>query len=85
MKSTKYTVTTTAQIVVPAKNFNLTIYLHVLGAGTVYLGDAAVTTAAGFLTEKNANPMDIFIPGGETVYAIVGSGTEDVRVLDWTN
>ena len=85
MKSTKYTVTTTAQIVVPAKNFNREIYMHVIGNGIVYLGDSTVTSTAGTPTEKGAQPFNIFVPGGETVYALVASATEDLRVLDWSN
>ena len=84
MKSTKYTVTTTAQIVVPAKNFNREIYMHVIGNGIVYLGDSTVTSTAGTPTEKGAQPLNIFVPGGETVYAVVASATEDLRVLDWS-
>ena len=85
MKSSKYTVTTTAQIVVPAKNYNREIYTHVIGNGIVYLGGSDVTIANGTSTEKHTTPAAFFVPAGETIYAIVGSGTEDLRVLDWTN
>lgn len=85
MKSTKYTVTTTAQIVVPAKNYNRGVYLHVVGNGIVYLGGSDVTSSTGFLTEKAAAPQPLFIPAGEDVYAIVATATEDLRVFDWSN
>jgi hypothetical protein len=85
MKSTKYTVTTTAQIVVPAKNYNREIYTHVIGNGIVYLGGSDVTSANGTSTEKHTTPASFFVPAGETLYAIVESATEDLRVLDWTN
>jgi hypothetical protein len=81
MRSNQYTVTTTAQIVVPADNIAREIYIHVLGAGTVYLGHSNVTTANGFLTEKNALPYTLKVPAGENIYALVGTGTEDLRVL----
>jgi quercetin dioxygenase-like cupin family protein len=85
MKSSKYTVTTTAQIVVPAKNYNREIYTHVIGNGIVYLGGSDVTIANGTSTEKHTAPTAFFVPAGETIYAIVESATEDLRVLDWTN
>jgi quercetin dioxygenase-like cupin family protein len=85
MKSSKYTVTTTAQIVVPAKNYNREIYTHVIGNGIVYLGGSDVTIANGTSTEKHTAPAAFFVPAGETIYAIVESATEDLRVLDWTN
>ena len=47
MKSSKYTVTTTAQIVVPAKNYNREIYTHVIGNGIVYLGGSDVLSTNG--------------------------------------
>jgi hypothetical protein len=84
MKSSKYTVTTTAQIVVPAKNYNREIYTHVIGHGIVYLGGSDVTIANGTSTEKHTAPTAFFVPAGETIYAIVESGTEDLRVLDWS-
>ena len=84
MKSTKYTVTTTAQIVVPAKNFNRGVYTHITGNGIVYLGDSTVTSATGTPTEKHTTPFSLFVPAGETIYAIVATATEDLRVLDWS-
>ena len=77
--------TTTAQIVVPAKNYNRGVYLHVTGNGIVYVGGSDVLSSSGFLTEKAAAPQPVFIPAGETMYAVTASGTEDLRVLDWTN
>ena len=84
MKSTKYTITTTAQIVVPAKNFNREVYTHVIGNAIVYLGDSTVTIATGTPTEKHTTPFSVFVPAGETIYAIVATATEDLRVLDWS-
>ena len=84
MKSTNYTITTTAQIVVPAKNFNREVYAHVTGNGIVYLGDSTVTSTTGTPTEKHTTPVGLFVPAGETVYAIVATATEDLRVLDWS-
>jgi hypothetical protein len=84
VKSTKYTVTTTAQIVVPAKNYNREIYTHVIGNGIVYLGGSDVLSTTGTPTEKHTTPAAFFVPAGETIYAIVGSGTDDLRVLDWS-
>ncbi len=85
MKSTKYTITTTRQAIAPKRNNYRAIYLHVIGNGTVYLGGETVTTADGTPTEKGGVPFELYIPAGETVYALVESGTEDLRVLDSSN
>ena len=85
MKSTKYTITTTRQAIAPIRNNYRAIYLHVIGNGIVYLGGVTVTSADGTPTEKGATPFELYIPAGETVYAVVSTGTEDLRVLDWSN
>ncbi len=85
MKSTKYTITTTPQAIAPIRNNYRAIYIHVIGNGIVYLGGQTVTIADGTTTEKGAVPLKIYIPAGETVYALVESATEDLRVLDSSN
>jgi hypothetical protein len=85
VKSTKYTITTTRQAIAPIRNNYRAIYLHVIGNGIIYLGGETVTSADGTSTEKGAVPFELYIPAGETVYALVASGTEDLRVLDSSN
>ena len=85
MKSTKYTITTTRQAIAPIRNNYRAIYIHVIGNGIVYLGGETVTSADGTTTEKGAVPFELYIPAGETVYAVVASATEDLRVLDSSN
>jgi len=85
MISTSFTVTTTPQIVVAADESNRTVYLHVTGNGTVYLGNSTVSASNGCGTQKNAVPQELFVPANETVYAMVASGTEDLRVLRPSN
>ena len=81
MKSTKYTVNTTAQKIISAGPSSQRIYCHVIGNGIVYLGDAAVTSSNGTPTEKGAVPIEVFVPRGNELWAVVVSGTEDLRVL----
>ena len=81
MKSIAKTVTTTAAVIIAADDKHRTVYLHVLGAGTVYLGGSDVTSSNGLLTEKNAVPQTIEVPQNETVWAVVASGTENLRIL----
>ena len=85
MKSTKYTITTTPQAIAPIRNNYRAIYTHVIGNGIVYLGGSDVLSTTGTPTEKHTTPAAFFVPAGETIYAIVESATEDLRVLDWTN
>ena len=51
------------------------------GNGTVYLGGPDVTSSNGMLTEKGAVPFQFILPAGESLYAITGMDTEDLRVL----
>lgn len=81
MNTYAYSVSTTRVLIVPADNINRQIYIHAIGAGVVYIGGADVTAANGLLTEKNAVPFEMFLPLGESLYAITASGTEEVRVM----
>jgi len=81
MISNAVTVTTTAQQIITKSNAWRTIYLHVLGAGTVYIGGSDVTSTNGLLTEKNAVPLQIEIPAQEELWAVTASGTESLRIM----
>ena len=81
MISTNKVVTTTASLVIAADDTHRTVYVHVLGNGTVYLGDENVTSSNGLLTEKHAVPLELIVPQKQTVWAVVASGTENLRIL----
>lgn len=81
MRSVSVTVTTTATEIVAPDNQNRYVYLHIVGNAPVYLGNSTVTTANGLLTEKHTSPIEIFVPLGESLYGVVSTATEDVRVL----
>jgi len=81
MNSASFTVSTTRSVIVPADNINRTVYLHVLGNGTVYIGGSNVTAANGMATEKHAVPFELHLPAGQPLYAIVAADTQEVRVL----
>jgi hypothetical protein len=81
MKSISKTVTTTAAVIIAADDLQRTCYIHVLGAGTVYLGGSDVTSTNGFLTEKHTVPLELVVPQNQTVWAVVASGTENLRIL----
>ena len=81
MRSLAKTVTTTASKIVDAEPVNRQIYVHVVGNNIVYLGNSAITTAAGFPTEKGGVPLAITIPINETLWARTVSVTEDIRIL----
>ena len=82
MISRSVTVTTTRAVVFTASPNWRTVLLHVLGNGIVYLGGSDVTSSNGMPTEKGAVPIEIAIPANETVYAVVASSTEDLRILE---
>ena len=82
MNSTTHTVTSTRSLVIAKDDVTRTVYLHVLGNGTVYIGGSDVTTANGMLTEKHAVPFQFILPNNEELYAITAAGiTEELRIL----
>lgn len=81
MISQAFTVGTTPTLIVDAEPMTRHIYLHVVGNTAIYLGDANVTTSTGLLTEKHTSPIEIVVPPGEQIYAVVVAATESVRVL----
>ena len=81
MRSTTHTITTTAQEVITSSPSARYVYLHVTGNGVVYLGDSTVTSTNGLATQKNTTPIQIFIPRGNSLWAVTASATEDLRIL----
>jgi hypothetical protein len=81
MRSSAVTVTTSPTLLVAADDTHRSVYLHVVGNATVYLGSETVTTANGLNTEKHTPPLEIIISSRQTLYGIVASSTEVVRVL----
>jgi hypothetical protein len=79
------TVTTTASQVIAASSSQRTVYLHVSGAGTVYLGGSDVTSTNGLMTEKNAVPFQIVIPPHQELWAVTASGSETLQILKPTS
>ena len=81
MISKSITVGTTATLILAADDIPRTVYLHVVGNSTVYLGNASVTTTNGLATEKHTAPLTFFVPQYETIYGIVAAETANVRIL----
>lgn len=81
MRSASVSVGTTATLLIAADDIARTVYVHVVGNSTVYLGNSTVTTSTGLATEKHTAPVAFFVPQRETIYAVVAEGTEDVRIL----
>jgi hypothetical protein len=81
MISQAFTVGTTAIKLVATSVNARQISIHPSGNGTVYLGGSTVTAASGMLTEKGAVPYTFTLPANNELWAIVASGTVDVRVM----
>jgi hypothetical protein len=82
--SAQVTVTTTATLLVAANIMDQTVWLHNLGGGAVYLGDANVTTANGYKMD-NTDKMQVPVGDNEGLYGITASGTNIVAVLKQVN
>lgn len=81
VRTKSFTITTTAQLIVAASEDTRPVYLHVIGNGTVYIGDSTVTTTNGLLTEKHAIPLEIVLPAEQELWAVVATLTEELRVM----
>ena len=81
MISTSHTVTTTPSKILAKSDSMRSIYIHVTGNGTVYLGGSDVTTANGLATEKHTTPIEFAIPSQDELWAVVASGTENLRIM----
>lgn len=81
MISNTVTVGTTPTLLMAGATGTRTIYLHVVGNTTIYIGGATVTTTAGLATEKHTTPIPIVLRDGDSLYGIVALGTADMRVM----
>lgn len=79
MKTSAVTVTTTATLLIAADNKERVCYLH-SGTGSVYIGGADVTTSTG-IHLPNGTTIQLNVPFNETIYGVVSSGTQTMRVL----
>ncbi len=77
-----HTVTTTATKVLDGDDLNRHVYLQIIGNETVYIGtDDQVTTSNGFPIVKHTDITDGILGASSELWAIVGTGTEDLRVF----
>ena len=67
-------------IVTTVNDYEQVLQVHNNGSNTVFVGDAAVTTAAGFPIPSGEYRAFALRPG-DALYGIVVAGTEEVRVL----
>jgi hypothetical protein len=82
--SAQVTVGATATVLVPAKDFDQTAYLHNSSGGIVYLGASNVTTANGYKLD-NGDKLTVGVGDHEALYAVTASGTNVVSVLTQIN
>lgn len=80
MKSTLYTVNSTALEIANKEHFERTILIH-SKSGITYIGGSDVTTGAGFPL-KSDESIAVVVPINENLFAIDGVGGSTVVVLD---
>jgi len=82
--SAQVTIGVTATVLVAANIADQTAYLHNLGGGAVYIGDANVTTSNGYKLD-NGDKLTVSVGDHEGLYAVTASGTHVVAVLKQIN
>lgn len=78
-----HTLSTSAEMIATAENASSTDKVSVLvssPSAEVYIGGADVTAANGVVLGTGAT-LSIDLAGGDSLYAIAGSGTPTVRVM----
>jgi len=73
------TVTTAATLLVAANSHDQMVYLH-SSSGTIFVGDAAVTTATGYKLD-NGDKLQMQLGDNEALYGIASSGTPTMMVM----
>lgn len=82
--SAQVSVGTTATLLVEANIMDQTVWLHNLGSGAVYLGDANVTTSNGYKLD-NGDKMQVPVGDNEGLYGITASSSHTIAVLRQVN
>jgi hypothetical protein len=82
--SAQVTIGVTATVLVAANIADQTAYLHNLGGGAVYIGDANVTISNGYKLD-NGDKLTVSVGDHEGLYAVTASGTHVVGVLKQIN
>lgn len=78
VSSAQITVNTTATLLATGVG-RTQVFLSPQSGWTVYLGPSGVTTGTGFLPASF--PGFLILTDGETLYGIMGSGSQSVHVL----
>ena len=82
MISKNYDITATRQVILPGDNIPRTIFMQIIGNKTVYIGGADVTSSNGLPYAKHSSPHTVFVPQGQTIYAVCAAEeTDSIRVL----
>lgn len=77
-----HTVTTSATKVLDAVDIHRDVFMQIIGNETIYLGDDnQVTTSNGLPLVKHTSASHKILVPGQELWAIVGSGTESLRVF----
>jgi len=82
-KSAQFTITTSAQIIVPAEIGDQMAYLH-SASGAIYIGGADLTVANGYRLD-NGDKLTLQVGDHTALYAVTSSGTATLYVLSQIN
>lgn len=77
------TVTSTATLLVTANLADQLVYLH-SSSGTIYLGNADVTTSTGYRMD-NGDKLSMQLSDNESLYGIVANGSSTMMVMATVN
>ena len=82
-KSQQFTVTTSAQIVVPEEIGDQMAYLH-SASGALFIGGADLSTTNGYRLD-NGDKLTLMVGDHSALYAMASSGTATLFVLRQIN
>jgi hypothetical protein len=82
-KSAQFTITTSAQIIVPAEIGDQMAYLH-SASGAIYIGGPDLTVDNGYRLD-NGDKLTLQVGDHTALYAVTSSGTATLFVLSQIN
>ena len=74
---------TTATVILAANRADQVVSLH-SSSGTIYIGDANVTSSTGYKMD-NGDKLTVQLSDHETLYGITGAGTATMQVYATIN
>jgi hypothetical protein len=80
MTNARYTIGTSAVQILTAETINRRVYLHTDSSQPVWVGGSGVTAANGLEIHKS-ELVEMYVPAGETFWAVSDLASQEISIL----